>query len=313
MFPSLPEIVEIFSLPFMTRSLVTVVVLAVAGALIGVFVNLRNLEFISDGLAHSVFPGLVIGYVAAGTDGVFLGALIAALVASVLLTVVSRRGVGSDAGIAVVLASMFSIGIVIVSRQSGYVSQLEDLLFGRLLTVTDSQVRQIVVVGVIATLLVVATWRAQLFRAFDPQGFRAAGYRELPYDVVLNVAVALVVVAGSQAIGNLLVLALLIVPVAVARLITTHVAWVAPVAAVVSVLCGVVGLLVGYQASVVGGVSPSPSAVVVLVMIVVYLLVLVAYVLGRQVRLWRLSRPAAGPGLTERAEGRSDAQGRSAA
>jgi len=287
------QIVEILGLPFMTRSFVTVVVLAVAAALIGVFVNLRNLEFISDGLAHSVFPGLVIGYVVAGADGVFVGALLAALVASVLLTVVSRRGIGSDAGIAVVLASMFSLGVVIVSRQHSYVSELEDLLFGRLLTVTDAQVRQIVVVGVIAALLVVATWRVQLFRAFDPQGFRAAGYRELPYDVVLNVAVALVVVAGSQAIGNLLVLALLIVPVAVARLVTTHVAWLAPVAAVVSVVCGVAGLLIGYQASVVGGVSPSPSAVVVLVMIVVYLVVLVAYVLGRRARLWAQRREAA--------------------
>ncbi len=284
---TLADIAAAFSLPFMARSLTAIVVLSLVGAIIGVIINLRDLEFISDGLAHSVFPGLVIGYVMAGTDGLLIGALIAAVIAAVLLTFVARRGVGSDAGIAVVLASMFSLGVVLVSREDGYVSQLEQLLFGRLLTVTDSQLWQIVVVSLVALALVLLTWRGQVFHAFDAAGFRAAGFRALAYDLVLNIAIALVVVAGSQAIGNLLVLALLIVPAAVARLVTRRLGWLAPIAALVSAASGVVGLLVSYQASVVHGLSASPSATVVLVLIVVYLAVLGGYSVVRWCSLRR--------------------------
>lgn len=284
---SLPEIIEALSLPFMTRSLVTVVVLAIAGALIGVFVNLRNLELVSDGLAHSVFPGLAIGYVVAGTDGLFVGALAAALIASVLLTFVARRRLGSDSGTAVVLASMFSLGIVVVSRETSYVSQLEQLLFGHLLTVTSAQLQQTVVVCAIAVLLLVVTWRGQLFRSFDREGARAAGYPGLIHDVVLNVCVALIVVVGSQALGNLLVLAVLIVPVGIARLLTTRLAWIAPIAALMSLISGVAGLIIGFDLSVTYGLSPSPSAVVVLTLIAVYAVVLVGHVLVRRVRTAR--------------------------
>lgn len=277
----------IFSYPFMANALIAIVALAVVGAVIGVFVNLRNLEFISDGLAHSVFPGLVIGYLAGGTNQIFTGALVAGLVGALLLTFVTRRGVRSDAGIAVVLTSMFSLGIVLVSRESGYVAQLEQLLFGRILTVTTGQLQQIVVVLGIALLLVAATWRAQMFRAFDATGFQAAGYREIVYDVVLNIAVALVVVAGSAAVGNLLVLAFLIVPVAMARLITTRLTLVAPLAAVLAVGLSVVGLVIGFDASYYRGVSPSPSAVVVLTITVGYGLVLVGHVVGKRIALRR--------------------------
>lgn len=284
---TLAEVSAMLSLPFMTRSLTAIIVLSLVGAVIGVIINLRNLEFISDGLAHSVFPGLVIGYVAAGTDGLLVGALIAALIAAVLLTFIERRGVGSDAGIAVVLASMFSLGIVLVSREDSYVSQLEQLLFGHLLTVTDTQLRQIIIVSAVALVLVLATWRGQIFHAFDASGFRAAGYPSLAYDLTLNSAVALVVVAGSQAIGNLLVLALLIIPAAIARLITRRLGWLAPIAGLASALSGIVGLVVSYQGSIVYGVSASPSATVVLVLIALYLLVLGGY---SGLRWWGLRR-----------------------
>lgn len=281
------DLATIFSFPFMANALIAIVALAIVGSAIGVFVNLRNLEFISDGLAHSVFPGLVIGYVAGGTDHIFTGALVAGLVGALLLTFVTRRGVRSDAGIAVVLTSMFSLGVVIVSRESGYVGQLEQLLFGRILTVTTGQLQQIVVVLGIALLLVAVTWRAQMFRAFDATGFQAAGYREIVYDVVLNVAVALVVVAGSAAVGNLLVLAFLIVPVAMARLMTTRLTWVAPLAAILAVGLSVLGLVIGFDASYYRGISPSPSAIVVLTITVGYGVVLVAHVLSKRIALRR--------------------------
>lgn len=271
-----------FALPFMLRSLLTVLTLSVVAGVVGVFINLRGLEFVSDGLVHSVFPGLVVGYVIAGTGGLFIGATIAGLIAAVLLTIVSRRGIGSDAAIAVVLTSMFSLGIVIVSRQSSYVSQLEQLMFGRLLTVTDSQLVQIVVLSGIALLLVLVTAKDQLFRAFDPAGFAASGRPAFAVEIMLNVAIAFVVVSGAEAIGNLLVLALLIVPAAIARLTTTRFLLLFPIAIAASALSGWVGLALGFHASVDLGLSPSPGALVVLVLVAVYVIVLGVHLLGQR-------------------------------
>lgn len=279
--------VEVFALPFMWRALVTVVILAVAAGIVGLFISFRELEFVSDGLVHAVFPGLVIGAALGGTAGVLPGAVVAAVLAAVLFTVLEHRGgVSADAAIAVVLTGLFSLGIVLVSRQEGYVSQLQELLFGRLLTVTESQLWQILVVALAAILVVLLTWRAQLFRAFDAAGAEAAGFRPLAADIALGVAVALLVVAGVQALGVLMVLALLMIPMATARLITRGFAWLIPLAIVVPLLAGVAGLWLSFEWSVGAGATVSPGALVVLLLVA-------GYGIAALVR-WAGSRAAAG-------------------
>lgn len=272
-----PGLASIFALPFMQRALIAIALLAVAAAVVGVFINFRELEFVSDGLVHAVFPGLVIGSLAGGTAGLLPGAVGAALVAALLFTFLGRAGARSsgsvaarDAGIAVVLTGLFSLGIVLVSRGDGYVSQLQELLFGRILTVTEAQLAQIAIVAVIAIGIVVITRRAQLYRAFDPAGFESAGFSAFRTDLALNVAVALLVVAGVQALGVLMVVAILVVPVAVARLLTRRLALLAPVAALVTLVAGIAGLWGSFEWSLSGSVSASPGALIVLVLVALY-------------------------------------------
>lgn len=264
--------VEIFTLPFMWRALVTVAMLAVAAGVVGLFISFRELEFVSDGLVHAVFPGLVVGAALGGVAGVLPGAVVAALLAAVLFTVIERRGIGADAAIAVVLTGLFSLGVVLVSRQEGYVSQLQELLFGRLLTVTSAQIWQIAVVSTAAILIVLLTRRAQLFRAFDPAGFEAAGFRTLRTDLALGVAVALLTVAGVQALGVLMVVALLTVPMAAARLVSRGFALLIPIAILVPLAAGFAGLWLSFEWSVGAGATVSPGAVVVLLLVAAYLL-----------------------------------------
>ncbi|MBL3699391.1 metal ABC transporter permease [Leucobacter luti] len=255
----------------MWRALLTVVILAVAAGVVGLFISFRELEFVSDGLVHAVFPGLVIGAALGGTAGVLPGAVVAAIAAAILFTVLEHRGgVGADAAIAVVLTGLFSLGIVLVSRQEGYVSQLQELLFGRLLTVTDAQLWQILVVAVAAILVVALSWRAQLFRAFDAAGAEAAGFRPLAADLALGISVALLVVAGVQALGVLMVLALLTVPMAAARLISRRFALLIPIAILLPLAAGVAGLWLSFEWSVGAGATVSPGAVVVLLLVAGY-------------------------------------------
>ena len=293
MIDLLGPLVTAFSLPFMARALVVLLALSLVAGIVGVLVNLRSLEFISDGLTHSVFPGIAIGFVWGGRDGLFLGAMIAAVLAAVVLTLITRRAVSGDAAIAIVFTAMFSIGILVVSRQTNYAGQLEQLLFGRLLTVTPTEVTQTLVICALALLLVGLTLKQQVYRAFDPTAVAAAGYRPLLLDLLLNVAIALVVVAASSAVGNLLVLAVLIVPGAVARLITARLWLLFPLAAAFAALCAWVGLAVGFEASVTAGIDLPSGATVVLVLVAGYLLVL----LGRLSvdRMRRRPAPAGQP------------------
>lgn len=278
----LASIFEAFSYPFMLRALGAMVLLAVASGIVGFLISLRDLQFVTDGLIHAVFPGLVIGFALAGTAGILPGAFVAGIVAALLLTFMSKTGrVGQDAAVAVVLTSAFSLGVVIVSRQQNYVSQLEELLFGRLLTVSAEQLIQIAVVAAIAVALVAITWRAQVFRAFDESGFIAAGHRVFQTDLVLNIAVALLVVAGVQAIGNLMVLALLIVPMAFARLISRRLYVLVPLAIAAPLLSAVLALWMSFDWSMNLNVSPSPGALLVITLLGFYALALASYGLRR--------------------------------
>ncbi|MET0725063.1 MAG: metal ABC transporter permease [Leifsonia sp.] len=288
-------LIEPFTLPFMARALGVLLALAVVAGVVGVIVNLRGLEFITDGLTHAVFPGIAIGFVAAGHDGLFVGAIITAVIAAVVLTLLTRRGVASDAAIAIVLTGFFSIGVLVVSRQSDYAGQLDALLFGRLLTVTDADLWRTVALCAVALVAVAATLPGHVFRAFDARGSEASGFRPLGLDLVLNSAIALVVVAASSAVGNLLVLAVLIVPGAVARLVTVRLWLLFPLAAGAAALASWLGLGVGFAASVENGVDLPAGSTVVATLIAVYAIVLLVRLGIDRIRPRALRRRDAGP------------------
>lgn len=263
-----------FALPFIARPMLVMAVLAVAVGIASVLVTLRSLQFVGDGLVHAVFPGIVIGFVVAGRDGLLIGGMIAAALGAVALTLIGRRALGNDSAIALVLTVMFAVGIIVVSRQSNYVGQLEELLFGRLLTVTESDVAVTVAVALLATLAMVAVARTQLFRAHDERAALAAGHRVLASDLVLAVAVAVLVVVATAAVGNLLALGLLIVPGALARLLTDRLVLLVPLAIGAGLLASGAGLWLAYRASVDWGVPLPGGASVIATLVVVYLITL---------------------------------------
>lgn len=272
-----------FAIPFMARALVVMLLLAVVAGIVGVLVNLRGLEFISDGLTHAVFPGLAIGLAVGGTPGLLPGAAVAALAAAVILTWLDRAGITSDAAIAIVLTATFSVGVIVVSRSDDYAGELETLLFGRVLTIPPAEVLPLVAVTLVAAAAVLVTVKQQLFRAFDRAGSRAAGNPGLALDLVLNGAIALVVVAAASTIGTLLVLALLIVPGAAARLMTRRMWWLFPAAALFAAVAAWLGLSAGFAASVAGGVDLPAGSTIVAVFIAGYALVLAGRSIGDRV------------------------------
>lgn len=278
-----------WTMPFMTRAIIVLVVLGVTAGVVGVFVNLRGLEFLTDGLTHAVFPGIAAGLAFAGSGGVFWGAAIAAAAATAFLTLLARRGVASDAAVAVVLVAMFSLGVVIVSRSHDASGQLEQLLFGHLFTVSVDEVVATSLISVLAILIVLASVRAQVMTAFDRQAATAVGYRVTLVDLALNVAIALVVVSASMAVGNLLVIAILIVPGALARTWARRLTSLFAIALTFAILGGLAGLVGAFTVSVGLDVPVPPGAAIAVVFVGAYLLALLLFVIVRRPRAGAIS------------------------
>lgn len=274
-----------FQVPFMARALVELVVLGILSGVVSVFVFLRRLAFVADAITHTVFPGVVIGYLVGGLGGIFGGALVAGAVTAIALTLLTRTArLTEDASLAVILTAMFSLGVILVSRRSSYTADLTAFLFGRVLTVTRTQIIQTLVVAAVVLVVMAACAKELMFRAFDPDGARAAGYRLDRLDLLLNMAVALVVVAAVQAVGTILVIALLVVPAATARLLSDRLPVITAVGCALAVAAGYLGLVASWTASVDYGFRLTSASAVVLVLVAGYLLALPTTLLrGRRV------------------------------
>jgi manganese/iron transport system permease protein len=262
--------VEPFQLPFMARALVEAVLLGVLGGVVSVTVVLRRLAFVSDALTHTVFPGVVIGYLVAGTGGIVWGALGFALLSAALLTVLSSRRVTEDAALAILLTGFFSVGVVLVSRRSSYTADLTTFLFGRILTVDRREIVETAVVTAVVLAVLAVLGKELLLRAFDPGAAAALGYPVRLLDLASNLVVALVVVAAVKAVGTVLVIALLIVPAAAARLLTGRLSLLVAASVLVGALGGYLGLAASYQASVYYGLRLASGATVVLALVALY-------------------------------------------
>lgn len=274
-------LVEPFDSPFMARALVEALLLGVVGAVVSVFVVLRRLAFVSDVLTHTVFPGVVIGYLVAGTGGIVWGALTFAVLSAVLLAALSANArVTEDASMAVLLTGFFAVGVVLVSRRSSYTADLTAFLFGRILTVDRQQIVVTAVIGALVLLTLALLGKELVLRAFDPAGATARGYRVVLLDLALNLVVALVVVAAVRAVGTVLVIALLVVPGAAARLLSDRLSAVFVIATGIGALGGWLGLAVSYEASVHHGLRLASGATVVLVLVALYGMAAVAAALG---------------------------------
>lgn len=264
-----------FETDFMARALVALLIIGSMAGAVGVFVHLRQSAFIADGLIHGIFPGIAIGFTLGGTGALFVGALAAAAVVTCALTLIGHsRRVDNDAAIAVVLTSMFSIGVIVVSGREGFTTDLNALLFGRLLTVSGTELVQTCGVAAAVLLLLLVFGKELLLVTFDRAAAEAAGYRVLLLELLANALVALVVVAAVRAIGTVLVIALLVVPAALARLLTARFFLLFPIAAAVGALGGWLGLAFSYDASIYHGVNLASGGTVVLTLVAVYVLAL---------------------------------------
>jgi manganese/iron transport system permease protein len=275
-------LVEPFRLPYMQRALLEVLLLGALAGVVGVFVVLRRLAFVSDALTHTIFPGVVIAHLL--DRSLLLGALAFGVLTAVLLTGITAgsRRVGADAALAILLTSFFSLGVLLVSRTRTYTADLTVFLFGRVLAVDRADLLQTLALAAVVAAALWALRKELVLRAFDPDGAAAMGYRTAALDLALNLLIALVVVAAVKAVGTVLVVALIVVPAAAARLLADRVATTAVLAGALGALGGWLGLAASYEVSVDHGVRLAAGATIVVVLVALFALAAAAAPLRRR-------------------------------
>src|SRR4051794_29738696 len=238
-----------FTLPFVQRGLLELVLFSMAAGLVGTWIVLRGLAFYAHAVATASFPGLVLasGLGFAAPLGAFaVGGLFAL---SVGRLAAARRS-GYETATALVLTGALATGTILASDVFHSGTDVDSLLFGSLLTLGPGDVAlagATSAVALVATLLMGQRWLAV---GFDPGGARALGVRAGWPDVLLLGLVALAAVAALSALGALLATALIVVPAATARLWTRRVPSLQAWSVLVALVDGVAGLWLSVEVDV---------------------------------------------------------------
>ncbi len=253
-------LIEPLQYGFMQRSLMIAIMVGIICALVGTYLMVRRMALLGDAIAHSVLPGLAIAF---WLDfNIFIGAFIAGVSSTIVVTWIRTKSpVKEDAAMGIVFSAFFAAGVTLISLiQKDNKIDLNHFLFGNILGVTASEVRETAIVGLIVIAAVILLYKELLFYSFDPLGAQAAGLPVQWLDFGLMVAIALTVVASLKVVGVILVLSLLITPGATAYLLVPRLHQVMLLGAVIGVISSISGMYLSYFYNI-----PSGPAIVMVV------------------------------------------------
>lgn len=237
-------LLEPFGFDFMLRALATTLIASVVCAVLSCWLVLIGWSLMGDAVSHAVLPGVVLAYVVGAPFA--LGAVVFGFLAVGLIGAVRDTSrIKEDAAIGIVFTSLFALGLVLISVTPSHVD-LNHIIFGNLLGVSSSELVQVALLGVITLLGLAAKNRDFTLYAFDPTHAHALGINPRLLGAALLGLLALTSVVALQAVGVVLVVAMLIVPGATAYLLTDRFQRMLLIAPVISILCAVIGLYSSY-------------------------------------------------------------------
>ena len=249
---------------FFVRALGASMLVGLVCAVIGTYMVLRGLAFMGDALSHSAFPGVVAAYLLRAPF--YLGATIAAVGTALAIGWITRRGqLRSDTAIGVLFAGMFAFGIFLFSTIPHYVGDLFGFLFGQPLGISASDLAALAVLSVIVLGIVAVLWKELLYSTFDPLSAAASGLPVVVLDYLFLALIALTIVISLQAVGIILVVAMLVTPAATAQLMADRFSRMLAIAVGIGIVAPIIGLYISFWTNTASG------AVVVLVESVMFL------------------------------------------
>ena len=248
---------------FFQRALAASVMVGLVCAVVGCYMILRGYAFMGDALSHAAFPGVVVAYLLQGPF--YLGAAVASIATALAIGWVARRGG---------LRSDTVIGVLIPN----YVGDLFGFLFGEVLGIGPGDLVALLLLAVAVLSVIALLWKELLYSTFDPLGAAASGLPVERLEYLFLAIIAVAIVVSLQAVGIILVVAMLVTPAATAQLLTRSFGRLLAIAGAIGVAAPIIGLYVSYWA------NSASGATIVLVETALFL---VALAVGRSIRSGR--------------------------
>jgi len=243
---------------FMQRGMIAAVLVGIVCAVVGTYVVLRGMAFFGDALAHTILPGIALGYLITGgaRDVLFWWALGTAIIAALGIGAISKNAeIKEDTSIGIIFAGMFALGIALISTVKSYAVDLSHFLFGDVLSVSSHSLWLIIIFGGLVLLIVFVFYKEFMTLSFDP--ILAATLR-LPVGFLNNLLLTLIAVTVAvslQTVGVALMVAMLVTPAATAYLLTHRLSTMMVLAAIFASLSGVIGLFLSFYLSIASGAA----------------------------------------------------------
>ena len=264
----LEYLIEPFKYEFMIRSLITAIISGMMLPLLGSFTINRNMGFMADAMAHATMPIIAVG-VFFGFSISALGVPAAIFVALFLGFVIKNTNIGEDTSIGIIFSSFFALGFVLISLLNVSIN-LEDLLFGQILAVSYFDVFAILALFIVLLFFFLVFYKQLLFYSFDPIGAQIRGLNTSFLNYLFLIMLSLAIIGSLQTVGIILVLSMLIIPAASAKLLAKTFNVTTIIGVVFGVISSVSGLLFSYYFNLPSGPSMALVATGIFVICFLY-------------------------------------------
>jgi len=237
--------IEIIGYGFMRNAIIAALLASIACGIVGVYVVVKRIVFISGGIAHAAFGGIGLGYFLS-LDPV-LGVIPFSIASALCMGIVSRRTkIPEDTAIGILWATGMALGIILVALTPGYAPDLFGYLFGNILTVSGSDIKLMLLLDAVI-IGVVALYHHE-FEAisFDEEYATVIGLHTERLYLLLLCLIALTVVALIRVVGVILVIALLTMPAAISRRFSARMHGMIALSVALSAILTFCGLLLAY-------------------------------------------------------------------
>ncbi|MEO0413792.1 MAG: iron chelate uptake ABC transporter family permease subunit [Verrucomicrobiota bacterium] len=233
------------------------VMLGMCCGLLGTLIVVRQYSLAGDTLAHAVLPGIALGYLWAmkkSPPHLFLGAVVAGVIGAVVVSLIQQTTrLKKDTALGLVLGGFYAIGILLITlmqnHMPGEMSGLKSFLFGSAAALNETDVKLIAWVTIAAFAIMIVCFGQFRIVSFDQTYARSVGIPERWFHYLLMLLLAWTVVAALQAVGVVLVSALLIIPAATARLLTERLHWMMVVSVAIGMIVSTIGAFTSFLGS----------------------------------------------------------------
>jgi zinc transport system permease protein len=251
------DVLSLLQAPFIQRAFVISIIIAVLSSILSIFIVLKKISLIGDGLAHTAFGGLALGYYLS-VFPLWIAGITVVLGSIGINKALRSTKISGDAAVAVFLQLGLAGGITLLSLARGFGINLESLLFGSILIVDLNQIITAAIVAAITLAIIFVFFKEMVYITFDETQARAAGIRTWVFDYLLSILAGVVVIIAIPIVGILLISALLVLP----ALISTQVTKSFRQTVILSPIIGLITVIFGLLLSV--AIDAAPGGTIVL-------------------------------------------------